>query len=148
MIENYPPRHSAAESRRLVRELSGQLDPSLAVTSGSTYEDTTVNKEHQRELFWAIRGGGGNFGVVTSMRIRLHAVDRVLAGLIVYPLTQAAKVLEQLNQILIAAPDELTVRTVAFTGPDGAPALFLLPTWSGDPALTQVGPTIYGDCST
>jgi FAD/FMN-containing dehydrogenase len=121
----------------------------------------TVDEDHEPELFWAIRGGGGNFGVVTSMRIRLHAVDRLLAGLIVYPLTHATKVLEQLSQILLAAPDELTVQTIILTGPDGAPALFLVPAWSGEltageahidqlqqlgtPELTQVGPTTYSD---
>ncbi|MCW2863414.1 MAG: hypothetical protein JWP48_5122 [Actinoallomurus sp.] len=121
----------------------------------------TVDEDHEPELFWAIRGGGGNFGVLTSMRVRLHAVDRLLAGLIVYPWAQAAKVLDQLSQILIAAPDELTVQTVILTGPGGAPALFVVPAWSGDPAageahveelqrlgtpaLTQVGPMTYGD---
>jgi FAD/FMN-containing dehydrogenase len=92
----------------------------------------TVDEEHEPELFWAIRGGGGNFGIVTSMRVRLHAVDRLFAGMIVYPLTQAAAVLRRLDPILIAAPDELTVQTVILNSPDGTPALFVLPTWSGD----------------
>ena len=77
----------------------------------------SVDDDHEPELFWAIRGGGGNFGVVTSMRIRLHAADRVLAGIIAYPLGQAASVLEQLDEIIAAAPDELTVQAVFLTGP-------------------------------
>ncbi|MFI7615864.1 FAD-binding oxidoreductase [Nonomuraea terrae] len=121
----------------------------------------TVDEEHEPELFWAVRGGGGNFGVVTSMRIRLHAVDRMLAGMIAYPLAQATKVLDQLSEILVAAPDELTVQSVIVNGPDGAPALFLMPAWCGDltageahidelrrlgtPVLVQVGPMAYED---
>lgn len=121
----------------------------------------TVDEEREPELFWAIRGGGGNFGIVTSMRIRLHAVDRLLAGVIAYPSAQAAAVLRRLDPMLVAAPDELTVQTVILTGPDGTPALFVLPTWSGDqtagephidelcrlgtPVLALVGPTAYRD---
>ncbi|GII53577.1 6-hydroxy-D-nicotine oxidase [Planotetraspora thailandica] len=121
----------------------------------------SVDEDHEPELFWAIRGGGGNFGVVTSMRIRLHTRDRILGGLIVYPWAQATEVLERLSRILLAAPDELTVQTVVLTGPGGEPALFLVPAWSGDltagavhidklqqlgtPLLTQVAPMTYGD---
>jgi FAD/FMN-containing dehydrogenase len=92
---------------------------------------------HEPDLFWALRGGGGNFGVVTSMRIRLHAVDRLLAGLICYPWAQAPAVLGHLSGVLAGAPDELTVQTVFLTGPDGAPGLFLVPAWSGDPAAGE-----------
>ncbi|TMQ90019.1 FAD-binding oxidoreductase [Actinomadura soli] len=94
----------------------------------------TADADHEPELFWAIRGGGGNFGVVTSMRLRLHRVDPVLAATIFYPLPQAAAVLDGLNEILSAAPDELTVAAAMLTGPSGAPGLGLLPVWSGDPA--------------
>jgi FAD/FMN-containing dehydrogenase len=145
-------------SGRFGLALDNLLSADLVLADGRLI---TVDEHHEPELFWAIRGGGGNFGVVTAMRIRLHALDRLLAGLIVYPLTQATKVLEQLGQILLAAPDELTVQTIILTGPDGAPALFLMPAWSGEltageahidqlrqlgtPALTQVGPTTYSD---
>jgi FAD/FMN-containing dehydrogenase len=92
----------------------------------------SVDDETEPELFWAIRGGGGNFGVVTSMRIRLHAVRQVLAGMIGYELRQAASVLTSLDDMLAGAPDELTVQTVILTGLDGEPGLFLRPLWSGD----------------
>jgi FAD/FMN-containing dehydrogenase len=87
------------------------------------------------ELFWALRGGGGNFGVVTSLHVRLHLMWRLLAGYIFYPWSQAADVLGRLSGILGAAPDELTIQVAVVTGPDGGPVLVLSPAWSGD--LTQ-----------
>jgi FAD/FMN-containing dehydrogenase len=121
----------------------------------------TVDEDREPELFWAVRGGGGNFGVVTSMRVRLHPVERVVGGRIAYPMAQAATVLDGLNDVLLGAPDELTVQTVVATGPDGEPGIFLVPLWSGDPAegesrierlrglgtpaLVQLGGTTYGE---
>jgi FAD/FMN-containing dehydrogenase len=62
------------------------------------------------DLFWAIRGGGGNFGVVTQFEFQLHPVGPdVLAGLIVYPLTQAKQVLKRYRQFVESAPVELNV---------------------------------------
>ncbi|MFI0373492.1 FAD-binding oxidoreductase [Actinomadura sp. 1N219] len=94
----------------------------------------TADATHEAELFWAIRGGGGNFGVVTSMRHRLYRVDPILAGMIFYPLPQAATVLDRLNEILSTAPDELTMAVAMLTDPGGAPGVALIPAWSGDPA--------------
>jgi FAD/FMN-containing dehydrogenase len=102
----------------------------------------TTDPTREPELFWAIRGGGGNFGVVTSLRVRLHPVERLWAGLILYPWSQAAEVLDSLRQVIAAAPDELTVQTGVLTGPDGGPALFVSPTWSGD--LTAGEPAMHG----
>jgi FAD binding domain len=93
----------------------------------------TADATHEPELFWAVRGGGGNFGVVTSIRIRLHPVDRLLAGFILFPWDQAAGVWEGLSAVLADAPDELTVQGGILPGPDGSPQLFLFPAWSGDP---------------
>jgi FAD/FMN-containing dehydrogenase len=84
------------------------------------------------ELYWALRGGGGNFGVVTSLRVQLHPVTEVLAGLIFFPLAQAADVWMRLNTTLAHCPDELSVQTGILTGPDDRPALFLSPVFSGD----------------
>ncbi|MEV4755585.1 FAD-binding oxidoreductase [Micromonospora sp. NPDC049559] len=114
------------------------------------------------ELFWALRGGGGNFGVVTGLRYRLHALPTVLAGMIMFPLAQAGPVLRGYHEFLAAAPDELTVMAGFLPGPDGGPLLFLAPTWSGadlaagereiarlaapgTPSLHQVGPMAYDD---
>ena len=58
------------------------------------------------ELFWALRGGG-NFGVVTAMQVRLHPVTSVLAGVIMYPWHQARDVFHAYNELAPTMPDEL-----------------------------------------
>jgi FAD/FMN-containing dehydrogenase len=60
------------------------------------------------DLFWALRGGGGNFGVVTSLTLRLHPVDRVYAGSVAYPAERAADVLAVFRDWALDQPDELT----------------------------------------
>ena len=94
----------------------------------------TVDATREPELFWAIRGGGANFGVLTSLRVRLHPLRRLLAGFIVFPWAQAADVWQRLNMVLSGAPDELTVRSGILTGPHGSPRMFVFPAWSGEPA--------------
>ncbi|OGU00393.1 MAG: FAD-linked oxidase [Geobacteraceae bacterium GWB2_52_12] len=70
------------------------------------------------DLFWALRGGGGNFGVVTRFEFRLHPVGPdVLSGLIVYPISEAKSVLQQYREFIATAPDELTVWTVLRQAP-------------------------------
>jgi FAD/FMN-containing dehydrogenase len=90
-----------------------------------------ADESQNADLFWAIRGGGGNFGVVTSMRIRLHAVDRILAGVIVFPLSQAEAVLRGYTEIISSAPDELSARVGEAPGPDGSPVVMVAPIWTG-----------------
>jgi FAD/FMN-containing dehydrogenase len=72
-----------------------------------------VTAEHDREeeLFWALRGGGGNFGVVTAMRIRLHKnLPNVLSGMLVYPFSEAKSVLEGCIDLAASMPEDLTVQ--------------------------------------
>ena len=70
------------------------------------------------DLYWALRGGGGNFGVVTRFEFRLHPVGPdVLSGLIVYPISEAKSVLQQYREFLAKAPDELSVWTVLRKAP-------------------------------
>ena len=69
-------------------------------------------------LFWAIRGGGGNFGVVTQFEFKLHPVGpEILAGLIVFPLDQAKQVLRQYREFVKSAPEELSVWVVLRQAP-------------------------------
>ncbi|KOX01770.1 MULTISPECIES: FAD-binding oxidoreductase [unclassified Streptomyces] len=115
----------------------------------------TVDPDREAELYWALRGGGGNFGAVTSLRIRLHPVPGLVAGLITYPLSRAPRVWERLDAFLASAPDELTVQSGLVSGPDGSPALFLAPVWSGDPdraeaavnPLQRLGPPLSAQIS-
>jgi FAD/FMN-containing dehydrogenase len=72
------------------------------------------------DLFWALRGGGGNFGVVTSFEYRLHRVGpTIVGGLVIHPFPRAADVLRFYNDFLQKAPDELTAAAVLLTAPDG-----------------------------
>ena len=72
------------------------------------------------DLFWALRGGGGNFGVVTSFEYRLYDVGPMIAGgLAIHPFPDAVKVLKFYRDFVRAAPDPLTVAAVLLTGPDG-----------------------------
>lgn len=85
------------------------------------------------DLFWAIRGGGGNFGVITSFEFQLHKVGpEVTAGLIVHPLEDAPALLKEFSKIADSAPDELTVWVVMRKAP---PLPFLSEDWHGKPVL-------------
>src|SRR5215470_10248553 len=74
-----------------------------------------VNCDDQNnpDLFWALRGGGGNFGVVTSMRVRLHPIRQVLGGMMLFPWSQAEFVLGGYAEAIADAPDELSILTGA-----------------------------------
>jgi FAD/FMN-containing dehydrogenase len=85
------------------------------------------------DLFWAIRGGGGNFGVVTAFEFQLHGVGpEVLSGLVVHPFADAEAVLKQYRTALELAPDELTCWTVMRQAP---PLPFLSAEWHGKEVL-------------
>jgi hypothetical protein len=89
--------------------------------------------DSENELFWALRGGGGNFGVVTAMDHRLHDVPDVRSGMLIYPFAQAKGVLERCAEIATFMPDELTVQVGVAVGPDG-PVVMIVPTWCGPSA--------------
>jgi hypothetical protein len=84
------------------------------------------------DIIWAIWGGGGNFGVVTSMQVQLHETRHMLAGSIVYPLSEAEPVLRRYAAFAMTMPDELGVPLTMTSGPDGQPAIALVPLWNGD----------------
>jgi FAD/FMN-containing dehydrogenase len=86
---------------------------------------------HEPDLFWALRGGGGNFGVVVEMRHRLHAVPSVRSGLLMFPFSEARTVLARCADVAASAPDELTVQLGLVAGPAGVPVVMVVPTWCG-----------------
>jgi hypothetical protein len=75
------------------------------------------------DLFWGVRGGGGNFGIVTAFEFQLHAVGAVLAGKVVYPMSRAREVLRFYREYTSSVPDELTAYASLMTTPDGLPAI-------------------------
>jgi FAD/FMN-containing dehydrogenase len=93
----------------------------------------TADQDRQKELFWALRGGGGNFGVVTAMQLRLHELASVHSGILVYAASEAKAVLERCAEIAASMPEELMVQVGFFGRPDGGPVVFIAPTWSGRP---------------
>ncbi|WP_414166814.1 FAD-binding oxidoreductase [Streptoverticillium reticulum] len=118
-------------SGRFGLALDNVLSADVVLPDGSL---VTTDAEQEPDLFWALRGGGGNFGLVTAMRVRLHAVPTLLSGTILFPWTQAATVLARLEEFVPDGPDELTVQCGILDGPEGAPVVFVAPTWSGDDA--------------
>jgi FAD/FMN-containing dehydrogenase len=89
--------------------------------------------DNEPELLWALRGGGGNFGVVTTMRLKLHPLRSVRMGVLLYPFSEAKAVLERCADIANSAPDELSMQVGVVHGPDGAPLVLVSPTWCGAP---------------
>jgi FAD/FMN-containing dehydrogenase len=77
-----------------------------------------VSDRQHPDLFWAIRGGGGNFGVVTRFEYALHPVGpQVLTGLLVFPFEQAGRVLKQYREFAASAPEELNVWVILRKAP-------------------------------
>jgi FAD/FMN-containing dehydrogenase len=77
-----------------------------------------ANATEHADLFWALRGGSGNFGVVTRFEFRLHPVGPdLLSGLIIYPISAAKSVLQQYREFMAKAPDELSVWAVLRKAP-------------------------------
>lgn len=119
-----------------------------------------ASEDEHGDLFWALRGGGGNFGVVTEFEFRLHALGPVVqAGLALWPLEQAAGVMRAWRDYADAAPDEISTACVVVTAPRedfvpdalrGRPALGIAVLYVGDPddgavavqPLKELGPVV------
>jgi FAD/FMN-containing dehydrogenase len=128
-----------------------------------------ADADHRPDLFWALRGGGGDFGVVTSFEFRAHRVGpTVLAGMLAYPWERAREAMRAARELMAGAPDELTAFVALITAPPqepfppelrGCPAAVVAVAWCGDlaqgervlaplraacpPVLDLVGPMPY-----
>lgn len=100
----------------------------------------TANADQEADLFWAVRGGGGNFGVVTAFEFRLHPVNMVYSGPIVYPAERAGDALRLYREFLAGAPDELSAIFAYLIVPPAPPfpehlwlqtMCAILPNWIG-----------------
>jgi FAD/FMN-containing dehydrogenase len=95
-------------------------------------EIVNASLEENADLFWGLRGGGGNFGIVTSMDLRLHKVGTVLGGMLIYTRDKASKVLRFYREFIKTAPNELTLYAGLLTSPDGIPIVAVIGCYSGD----------------
>jgi FAD/FMN-containing dehydrogenase len=145
-------------STRYGLALDNMLGADLVLADG---RPVTADETQNADLFWAVRGGGGNFGVVTAMRVRLHPVRTVVSGPIIFPWTEAEQVLRGLDEVLATAPDDLGVTGGIVPSPQGGTVLVLTPTWFGEaaagadaiakiqglghPVVNQIGPVPYAD---
>ncbi len=90
-----------------------------------------ANDKENQDLFWALRGGGGNFGVVTSFTYRLHPVGTLLGGLLVHPVAEAKKVLRFYKEWEREMPDELRCMPALLTNPEAGPVLGVAVCYNG-----------------
>ncbi|HMB78238.1 MAG TPA: FAD-binding oxidoreductase [Kiloniellaceae bacterium] len=116
-------------SRRFGLTIDCLLAANIVTADGKARE---ISADAEPDLFWAIRGGGGNFGVVTSFTFKMHPLGPVLVGRWLYPLAEAATVLRGLRELAASASRELTVGFVLTT--DG---LRITVCWSGSPDLAE-----------
>ena len=92
----------------------------------------TASPSQNEDLFWALRGGGGNFGVVTSFEYRLHPMSSTITGgMVLYPMDQARDMLRFYRDFSKGSPDDLTVFAGLLTTPDGRDVAALIAAWFG-----------------
>ena len=134
-------------------------------------DEVRATAEEHPELFWALRGGGGNFGVVTALEFALHPVGpEVLGGLLLHPASRGRDLLRLFRDVMNDAPDELSLAFVYLNAPDeeeipealrGRPAVAIAGMYAGPideaeralapireygpPALDAFGPVAYAD---
>ena len=91
-------------SRKYGLTIDNLLEADMVLADGSF---VTVNKNQNTDLFWAIRGGGGNFGIVTSFKFQAHPVKTVFGGPTLWPIEQTEEIMEWYHKFINNAPDEL-----------------------------------------
>ena len=129
-------------SRKHGLTIDNLLSATVVTAAG---EKLTASAKENSDLFWALRGGSGNFGVVTSFEFKLHKIGtEVLSGLIVHPLADAKKVLQYYRDFVAKAPDELAVWFVLRKAP---PLPFLPEKWHGKEILALAA-CYFGDLKT
>ena len=132
-------------SRKFGFTVDNLISADVVTADGALVQASAVENP---DLFWAIRGGGGNFGVVTSFEFQLHPVGPDLAsGLIVHPFARARELLAGYREVAAAAPDELTVWVVLRKAPPlpflpaevhGKEILVLAVCYAGEPANAEM----------
>jgi len=95
-------------------------------------ESLVASEEQNADLFWAMRGAGANFGIVTSFRYCLHPLEQVLAGMLLYPRQQAGELIAFHREFLAGSPDELDTTVGFLNSPDGIPLVGIIAVWAAD----------------
>lgn len=91
-------------SRKYGLTIDNLLESDMVLADGSF---VTVNENQNSDLFWAIRGGGGNFGIVTSFKFQAHPLKTVIGGPILWPIERTEEIMEWYHEFIHNAPDEL-----------------------------------------
>lgn len=122
----------------LVRKYGLTCDNLLAVdiVTADGQLQTACATENE-DLFWAVRGGGANFGVVTSFEYQLHPVGEVLGGMVTHPYDKARDVLQFHREFVRTAPDEITAHVCILTCPDGLPVVAIVVCYCGQRGLGE-----------
>ncbi|HZW84759.1 MAG TPA: FAD-binding oxidoreductase [Nitrososphaerales archaeon] len=105
-------------TRKYGLTIDNLLSADMVLADGSF---VTANEDMNKDLFWAIRGGGGNFGIVTQFTFKLHPVDKVIAGPTFWPIEDAEEVLKWYREFIVEAPEELNGFFAFLTVPGVAP---------------------------
>src|SRR5438477_1190978 len=105
-------------TRKCGLTIDNLLSADVVLASGTFVK---ANADENPDLFWAIRGGGGNFGVVTSFTFRLHPVDTIYGGPMLYELSETADVMKWYRDLIPTAPDDLNGFFAFLTVPPAPP---------------------------
>jgi FAD/FMN-containing dehydrogenase len=90
-----------------------------------------ASPEENSELFWAMRGAGANFGIVTSFRYRLHPLEETLSGMLLYPRERTEEVMAFYQEFIKGTPDELDTTLGFLNSPDGGPLFGIIAVYAG-----------------
>lgn len=103
-------------SRKYGLTIDNLLEADMVLADGTF---VTVNKDQYPDLFWAIRGGGGNFGIVTSFKFQAHPVKTVIGGPTLWPIERIEEIMAWYHEFITEAPDELNgfIATMIIPGP-------------------------------
>lgn len=103
-------------SRKYGLTIDNLLEADMVLADGSF---VTVNAKQNTDLFWAIRGGGGNFGIITSFKFQAHPVKTVFGGPTLWPIEQTEEIMAWYHEFITNAPDELNgfIATMVIPGP-------------------------------
>jgi len=105
-------------TRKCGLSIDNLLSVDIVLADGSF---TTANADNNPDLFWAVRGGGGNFGVVTAFTYKLHPISMVYAGPMLYELGESEEVMKWYRELIKDAPDDLNGFFAFLTVPPEAP---------------------------